>query len=337
MDLHHLRTFIVVAEERSFTKAAARLHISQPPFSRHIRQLEDMLGVQLLARNRQRVELTTEGRVLLAKAKAVVEGADSILNTAHQLLVGSVGTVTIGLGAGLWSAALAIRSRFAASYPRITLDVADIACVHQADPLATQAVDVSLVRGDLHNRSLMRHHLFDEHIVVMLPDTHPLAGRSSVTVSSLPGAVIAPTTSLVSDRVLELYSRAGIAPVGVVDSPANGGIDSIRMLVASGRAVGFSAESRWTDSARTAGIATVRLEGSTTSIPVYLCWRRDESSESVLSLVDCSRRAFVDGMLQPVPNRPVAAGVKRAGADTQVRVPPASSAAALAVQKLAAC
>jgi DNA-binding transcriptional LysR family regulator len=334
MDLHHLRTFVVVAEERSFTKAAARLHISQPPLSRHIRQLEDMLGVQLLARNRQRVDLTTEGRLLLAKARAVIDGSEDILNAAKQLRVGSVGTVTMGLASGLWSVALTIRARYAASCARITLDVADIG--PGADPLVTQAVDVSLVRGESHNRSLMRHRLFDERIVVMLPESHPLAGRSSVTMLALAGEIVATTTSVVSDRVLELYSRAGAAPAGTIDCPVDVGIDAVRMLVASGRAVGFSVESPWTDSARVAGIATVRLEGPEASIPVYLSWRKDEQSQSVLSLVDCGRRAFVNGLLQPMPNR-TAAPLNRTGPDVHVHVPRASSQRRLEAQKLAVC
>ncbi len=339
MDLHHLRTFVVVAEERSFTKAAARLHISQPPLSRHIRQLEDMLGVQLLARNRQRVDLTTEGKVLLAKAKAVVDGADHILNAANQLRVGAAGTVTLGLASGLWNVALAIRSRYAGSHPHVTLDVADIGPAHRADPLVTQAVDVSITRGESHSRSLMRHHLFDEHIVVMLPDTHPLADRSTVSASTLAGEIVATTASVVSDRVLELYARAGTAPAGVVDSPADVGVDALRMLVASGRAIGFAVESRWTDSARVAGIATVPLEGANATIPVYLSWRREEQSRSVLGLVECGRRAFVDGMLQPTPNRPVSVPVTRAASNVAVpvRVAAAPAASRVAAHKLAVC
>lgn len=335
MDLHHLRTFVVVAEERSFTKAAARLHISQPPLSRHIRQLEDMLGVQLLARNRQRVDLTTEGKILLAKARSVIHGADDILNAANDLRAGTAGTLTMGLASGLWSVALAIRSRFAASYGRVNLDVVDIGPGNQCDPLVTQAVDVSLTRGESHNRLLLRHRLCEEHIVVMLPESHPLAGRTSVAVSALAGETVATTTSIISDRVLELYSRAGISAAGIIDSPADVGSNAIRMLVASGRAVGFAVESRWTDSARVPGIATVRLEGPDTSIPVYLSWRKDEQSQSVLGLVECGRRAFVDGMVQPMPNRSVAP-VNRSGRDTHVHVPAAPSTG-LTERKLAVC
>ena len=85
MDLHHLRTFVAVAEERSFTKAAARLHISQPPLTRHIQQLEAMLGVRLLARTRQKVETTNAGEVLLAKARAVMNAAEDVLEAAERL------------------------------------------------------------------------------------------------------------------------------------------------------------------------------------------------------------------------------------------------------------
>src|SRR5579871_7048023 len=183
MDLHHLRTFVVVAQERSFTKAAARLHISQPPLSRHIRQLEDILGVQLLARNRQRVDLTTEGKVLLAKAKAVVDGTDDILKVATELRIGAVGTVKMGLASGLWDVALAIRSRYAARCTHVTLDVADIGFGNSADALVTQTIDVGLTRGETRSRALMWHRLFDEHIVVLLPATHALANRTSVTLS----------------------------------------------------------------------------------------------------------------------------------------------------------
>jgi DNA-binding transcriptional LysR family regulator len=336
MDLHHLRTFVVIAQERSFTKAAARLHISQPPLSRHIRQLEDTLGVQLFARNRQRVDLTTEGKVLLSKAKAVVDGTDDIVKVATELRVGAAGTVKIGLASGLWDVALAIRSRYAAGCTHVTLDVADLGSGNSADALITQTVDVGLTRGEPRGRTVMAHRLFEEHLVVMLPATHPLANRSSVTLSALAGETVAMSQSVVSDRVLELYAHAAKAPPATIDCPVDLGIDAMRMVIASGRAIGFAVESPWTDSARVGGIATVRLDAPGASIPVHLSWRKDEQSAAVLALIDCARRTFVDGILQPMPSRPTAAAT-RTSPDVHMRVHPAPSQTGLAAQKLAVC
>ena len=77
MELRHLRYFIAVAEERSFSRAAEKLHVSQPPLSRQIRDLEAELGVKLLDRNRQRVQLTRTGSTILAKARALIRDAES--------------------------------------------------------------------------------------------------------------------------------------------------------------------------------------------------------------------------------------------------------------------
>ena len=85
MELRHLRYFIAVAEERSFSRAAEKLHVSQPPLSRQIRDLEAELGVKLLDRNRQGVRLTRVGNAVLAKACAVIRDAESFKMEAKIL------------------------------------------------------------------------------------------------------------------------------------------------------------------------------------------------------------------------------------------------------------
>ena len=85
MELRHLRYFMAVAEERSFSRAAEKLHVSQPPLSRQIRDLEAELGVKLLDRNRQGVRLTPLGNAILAKARALVRDADTFKAEAKVL------------------------------------------------------------------------------------------------------------------------------------------------------------------------------------------------------------------------------------------------------------
>src|ERR1700758_4284364 len=85
MELRHLRYFIAVAEERSFSRAAEKLHVSQPPLSRQMRDLEAELGVKLLDRNRQGVRLTPRGTAVLAKARALGRDADMFKAEAKVL------------------------------------------------------------------------------------------------------------------------------------------------------------------------------------------------------------------------------------------------------------
>src|SRR5438876_5344692 len=102
MDFRHLRAFIAVAEESSVTKAAERLHISQPPLSRHIRQLEEELGVTLFVRHRQGVTLTEPGRGLLEKARLLAAAASDFYEAAGQVTRDDSNKIRIGIGWGLW-------------------------------------------------------------------------------------------------------------------------------------------------------------------------------------------------------------------------------------------
>ena len=96
MDLRHLRYFVAVAEELSFTKAAERLHKAQPPVSQQIRQLEEEIGVTLLLRTRRHVELTEAGRVFLDQARQILRSTESAVVQAQRAQRGEIGRITVG-------------------------------------------------------------------------------------------------------------------------------------------------------------------------------------------------------------------------------------------------
>jgi DNA-binding transcriptional LysR family regulator len=85
MELRHLRYFIAVAEELSFSRAAERLNVSQPPLGRQIHDLESELNVKLFERNRHEVKLTRVGRALLARARELMREAELLRTHAHEM------------------------------------------------------------------------------------------------------------------------------------------------------------------------------------------------------------------------------------------------------------
>ncbi len=124
-DLRQLRYFVAVAEELNFTRAAERLHMAQPPLSAAIRQLEEQLGVPLLARTTRQVELTPAGQVLLERGRALLRHADEVFAATRETDRAPVGRVAPGqdvrpegrsLARGLWTTAVIHRRQD--FYPR---------------------------------------------------------------------------------------------------------------------------------------------------------------------------------------------------------------------------
>jgi len=101
MELRHLRYFVAVAEEQNVTRAAARLHVSQPPLSRQIRDLEDELGVALFDHGARAMRLTEAGRVFLDEARAVVLRAEEAVQTVKAVASGERGEIHVGYAPSL--------------------------------------------------------------------------------------------------------------------------------------------------------------------------------------------------------------------------------------------
>jgi transcriptional regulator, LysR family len=97
IELRHLRYFIAVAEELHFGRAAARLHMAQPPLSQQIRQLEEELGFQLFHRTKRSVQLTEAGAVFLAECQRIVQQLEQAVQLGQQVSRGERGQLVLGL------------------------------------------------------------------------------------------------------------------------------------------------------------------------------------------------------------------------------------------------
>src|SRR5271154_5792716 len=124
MELRHLRYFVAVAEERSFTRAAERLWVAQPGLSTQIRRLESELGVRLFDRHARGGDLTDAGSLLLERARGALAAADVAGATGEDVRTGLSGTLRLGVSSGpSWSATPVLLRQFTAGRPQLELTV----------------------------------------------------------------------------------------------------------------------------------------------------------------------------------------------------------------------
>ncbi|HUO73385.1 MAG TPA: LysR family transcriptional regulator [Solirubrobacteraceae bacterium] len=187
MELRQLRYFVAVAEELHFRRAAARLHISQPPLSQAIRQLEEEMRCRLLTRTRRRVELTAAGDAFLRDARALLGELSGAVATAQRIDAGQTGRLRINfVGSALLSVVPDIVQRFRAARPGIEIDLHERSTVEQLRAVQAGVIDVGLVRppidddADLRIETVMR-----ERVLAALPVNHPLAALKRVPLRRL--------------------------------------------------------------------------------------------------------------------------------------------------------
>lgn len=181
MDLRHLRTFIAVAEERSFRRAAERLHLSQPPLSRQIRALEEDLGVRLLERGRsRRVALTEAGQSYLGDARRLLAAVAAARDGAREAARGTRGLLRLANTAELSTPVLTpLLHAFRETFPQVKVSLLEIVWPEQLKALDEERVHavISPNIGQSFGRRFQSQPLISSPMVVVLPPGHPLARR----------------------------------------------------------------------------------------------------------------------------------------------------------------
>ena len=242
MDLRLLEYFVAVAELEHVGKAAARLHISQSPLSRQIRQLEADLHLELFVRERQRIRLTDSGRWLLHQARGLLAHSGKIRNEAEQRSRGQLGTLSITFtSAALWSRILPrLFRRFQSRFPNATVYLQSMRSALQVDAVRSGRADVGFVSISSTAADLELTRVSEEPSVLVLPAAHPLSHKRRVAPRDLDGIRwILLSESLAQqnqDRFLAACSRAGFTPhvIQRVTEPI-----ALLALVESGLGVGL--------------------------------------------------------------------------------------------------
>jgi DNA-binding transcriptional LysR family regulator len=217
MELRHLRAFVAVADELHFGRAAARLHMAQPPLSQLLRRLEGELGLVLFDRNRRRVELSDAGAALLPAARATVASADGLVALAGDVAGGLAGSLTIGfVGSAAAGTLPALVRRLRAEAPDVRLSLRELTSARQQTALREGTIGVGLLRERPPGDELSSTVVVREALLAALPAGHPLCRRARLSVADLADEpwVLFPRGEgpAFFDRIAGLCRAAGFAP-----------------------------------------------------------------------------------------------------------------------------
>ncbi|WP_413105087.1 LysR family transcriptional regulator [Streptomyces sp. Inha503] len=184
MELRMLRYFVAVAEELHFGRAAVRLHMSQPPLSRAIKQLETELGAALFRRSSAGVTLTPVGAVLLDEARALLDHADRV--RVRVAAAAGTASLTVGiLGDSTDPDATRLAGAYHRRHPGVEVHIRETDLTDPTCGLRAGLVDIALTRGPFDETGLTVHELRADPVGALLRADDPLARRDSVKVADL--------------------------------------------------------------------------------------------------------------------------------------------------------
>ncbi|MBV9193029.1 MAG: LysR family transcriptional regulator [Solirubrobacterales bacterium] len=273
MELSQLRYLVALAEERHFTRAAAREHIAQPALSQQIRRLEDEVGLALVERTTRRVAITDAGELLVGRARRILAELDAASTELQALRGLHTGHVSVGamhtMGPVDLSLVLAI---FHERYPDVELTVREQSSEELAEMLRVDELDLAFlsVTERVEKHGLGCHQLVSEEIAVILPPAHRLAGRERVRMGDLAGEeFIAFRDGARMRELLEWAAgQAGFEPRVTLESNES---LRIRRLVARGMGVAILPRSDAVSTAPEVAVAT--LTDPSLARDITLAWR----------------------------------------------------------------
>jgi DNA-binding transcriptional LysR family regulator len=218
--LRHLEVFCAVARSRSFTRAAEDLHVSQPVVSRTVRELERSLGVDLFARTTRSVSLTPQGEELLQLAGDLVERFERTMDRFAEYCRGDYGRIVVATLPSIAAGYLPpILVEFVAENPGMRVEILDVTAAEAARAVESGAADLAIA-SPATAPSLRSELLVRDRFLAVLPESHPLAARRTLTWATLAEEPFIAMS--VGSSVRELtdlaMSDAGVSPTNVVEA-----------------------------------------------------------------------------------------------------------------------
>jgi len=289
MELRHMRSFVAVAEELHFGRAAERLHLAQPALSRQIQNLEQDLGVLLFFRTKRRVQLTDAGAVFLDQVRSVFNCVDEAIQAAQRGARGQSGWLEIGfVGSATYDVLPAAINAFRQQFPQVELRLAQMTTTEQVAALHEKRIHVGFLRPPVWGEGLALETIAREPLVVVLPSKHRLTKRRSIPLKALAGErfVLFPNRPTLSwaDYIVAVCQRAGFEPQVVQRTME---IQTAISLVSAG--VGITLAAASVENIRRRGVVYRRLSGTAPKTELIAAYRPDDPSPVLASFLAVMR------------------------------------------------
>src|SRR6266446_8124321 len=291
MELRHLRYFVAVAEELNVRQAAARLHLSQPPLSRQIHDLEDEVGTKLFVRSKSGMRLTEAGGTFLKEARSILSQSQRAVQLAQAASRGEAGHLDIAYAVeGFEPVLLRVMRLFRQLFPMVELGIREMQYHQQVQELIHQHIDIGYVgfRFPELESELVFECVRKAPFLVALPSEHPLAKQRRLRLSALANEKfisIRQTAPAYHSWFVSLCRSAGFIPE-IAREEADGAL-SMLGLVSAGFGVALVPETF--QQILPVAVEFRPLRPSIPTFDFHIAWRRDNQSTVLHAFLEMLR------------------------------------------------
>jgi DNA-binding transcriptional LysR family regulator len=277
-DLDGIQSFLLVAEDLSFRRAAERLNLDQSALSRRIKELEHRLGVALLQRTTREVRLTEAGQAFYERNLDLVHSLQDSISLARRTAAGLSGRLRVGYMAFAALAAMPERVRdFRAAYPDVSVELLYFRTQAQKMELSRRSLDVGFIIGPFVHADFHAATVAEERLVALVPSAHPLAAKQALVLSDLSAIPLVMGTMAQWDfyrQILQtLFDDRGLVLNAAYEASSTMGILG---LVAAG--LGPTLYPAGIGRLQPQGTRVTPIADCDTPVQTVLAWRRDDRS-----------------------------------------------------------
>lgn len=284
MDIKDLRCFIVLAEALNFRQAAEKLHISQPPLTRRIRQLERELGVSLFERTTRRVALTEAGQSLSREARGLVLYADETARRIRHATSKASNRLRVGyVPLALYKVLPQFINQCKKDFPEIELDLRERTTDMQLNELCSAEIDIGFIYMPMYSELLATKSVYRELMKLAVPTSHPMANHSAAKLTDFASDIFIfhprAENPAMYDDILRCCTMAGFSPRIVQKADDQ----SCMALLMAGQGIHFIASGM--ECLEPNGLKQLTISGPAPTLELAIAWRQEDPSSIVKSLV----------------------------------------------------